>query len=186
MPDAPAMHSPLGDLAPRIHDELRALAGALFRDERKAHTLQPTALVHEAWLRLARSEGITLGDRASFLAIACITMRRILVEHARKRDTDKRGAGWTRVTLDAIEHVEGGGSSRSREAAEIDVLAVHEALEALAALSGRQARIVEMRWFGGLTVPEIAQLLGLVPRTVEKDLAMAKAWLRTRLAPGAR
>jgi RNA polymerase sigma-70 factor (ECF subfamily) len=180
------------DLAPVLYDELRALAGAFFRNERKQHTLQPTALVHEAWLRLAKSEAITLGDRTSFLVVASITMRRILVEHARRRDADKRGGGWTRV---ALEEGQGASSSSlssssgssfasasSSAALEVDVLAVHEALEELASLSERQARIVEMRWFGGLTVPEIATILGLVPRTVEKDWTMAKAWLRRRLA----
>jgi RNA polymerase sigma-70 factor (ECF subfamily) len=168
------------DLEPRIHAELRALAGALFRDERRSHTLQPTALVNEAWIRLAKSEGITLGDRTSFLVIASITMRRILVEHARRRDADKRGAGWTRVSLDEAKGV-ASRPSRGSDAIEADVLAVHEALEALASLNERQARIVEMRWFGGLTMPEIARVLGLVPRTVEKDWAMAKAWLQLRL-----
>jgi RNA polymerase sigma factor (TIGR02999 family) len=168
---------PDADLAPRIYDELRALAGALFRSERRDHTLQPTALVHEAWIRLARSEGLPLEDRAAFLSIAAITMRRILVEHARRRDADKRGGEWTRVAVEVAEH-----SPVSRGADEAEILAVQQALEELAELDPRQARIVELRWFGGLTVPEVAQVLGLVTRTVEKDWTMAKAWLRVRLA----
>lgn len=178
--EAPAGNGLPADLAPRIYDELRALAGALFRDERRAHTLQPTALVHEAWMRLARSESISLGDRTGFMVIASITMRRILVEHARRRAADKRGGGWTRVTLENAE-----GDAAPRGPGEADILAVQEALEELESLHPRQARIVEMRWFGGMTIPEIAQVLGLVPRTVEKDWTMAKAWLRVRIGAGA-
>lgn len=169
---------PPDDVVALAYRELRALAGSFLRAERQGHSLQPTALVHEAWLRLASSRGLRLDDRAGFLAMAAVTMRRILVEHARRRMTARRGGEWTRVLLDGSEP--GGGD----ESLEANVLAVHEALERLAELHERQARIVEMRWFGGLTVPEIAGVLGLVPRTVEKDWTMAKAWLRRRLSDG--
>ena len=171
---------PPDDIVALAYRELRVLAASFFRAERAGHSLQPTALVHEAWLRLATSRGLNLDDRSSFLAMASVTMRRILVEHARRRLADKRGGGWTRVMLEG-----GPAQPNAVEALEANVLAVHEALDQLAELHERQARIVEMRWFGGLTVPEIADVLGLVPRTVEKDWTMAKAWLRRRLAAGA-
>jgi len=162
------------ELMPLVYDELRALAGAFFRRESATHTLQPTALVHEAWLRLVSSQEPDYASRTHFLAIAATTMRRLLVEHARARDASKRGGEWTRITLDPETRPSGAGE-------EVDILALHEALEHLATLSPRQAHIVELRWFGGLTVAEVAELLGVVPRTVESDWTMAKAWLRRRL-----
>ena len=165
------------ELLPLVYDELRALAGAFFRTEREGHTLQPTAIVHEAWLRLAGSPA-GFASRRHFMAIAGTTMRRVLVDHARARGADKRGSDWARVTLDGRRD-----AGREDAGLDADVLSVHEALERLAALDPRQARIVEMRWFGGLTVPEVAEELGLVPRTVEKDWTMARAWLARELDP---
>lgn len=164
------------ELLALVYGELRALAGAFFRRERPGHTLQPTALVHEAWMRLVGSTQPEYANKTHFLAIAANTMRRVLVEHARRRDAAKRGGDWDRVTLDEL-----GGPVHEDPALTIDVLAVHEALEKLAELDERQARIVELRWFGGLTVPEVSEALGIAPRTVEKDWTMARAWLQREL-----
>lgn len=164
------------ELLELVHGELRALAGALFRQERPGHTLQPTALVHEAWMRLVGGAQPDYANKTHFLAIAARTMRRVLVEHARRRDAAKRGGDLARVTLD-----ETSGPMGEDPALGIDVLALHEALEKLAELDPRQARIVELRWFGGLTVPEVAEAIGIATRTVELDWTMARAWLQREL-----
>jgi RNA polymerase sigma factor (TIGR02999 family) len=165
----------LARLIPLLYSELRRLAGRCMREERAGHTLQPTALVHEAFLRLAGQDRANWQNRAQFIGLAGQLMRRVLVDHARKRRAAKRGA--VPVTLDeaivnrnaAVTHPE-------------EILAVDEALAKLAHLDARQAGIVELRYFGGLSSEETAEALGLSNRTVEREWSMAKAWLRAELA----
>jgi RNA polymerase sigma factor (TIGR02999 family) len=156
-----------------VYDELRRLAGSLMRRERGGHTLQPTALVHEAFLRLVGAPNIAWQDRAHFMGIAARAMRQILVDHARRHAAEKRGGGLQRVTLTDAEAVVPGD--------EIEVLDLHEALERFAALDPRAARVVELRVFGGLSVPEAAHVLEVSPRTVDGDWAVARMWLTREL-----
>lgn len=160
-------------LMPLVYDEMRALAAGYFRDERKAHTLQPTALVHEAYLRLVDQKRVDWQGRTHFFAVGASIMRRILIDHARTHGRAKRGANWERVLL--TDALTGAG------APDLDVLELNDALEKLATLDPQQARIVELRFFGGLTVEEVALLLGVSKRKVEGDWTHAKAWLRKRL-----
>jgi len=162
-------------LVPLVYNELRRLAGRYMRDERTGHTLQPTALVHEAFLRLAGQDRANWQNRAQFMGIAGQLMRRILVDHARKRYAAKRGG--TLVTLD-----EGIGNQRSTAAQPEEILAVDEALARLDRLDPRQARVVELRYFGGLSAEETAEAMGMSQRTVEREWTTAKAWLRAQLA----
>jgi RNA polymerase sigma factor (TIGR02999 family) len=160
-------------LIPLVYGELRRLAQAQLRREGRAHSLQPTLLVHEAFLRLAQAD-IDWQDRTHFLSVAARIMRRVLVEHARALHADKRGGGEVHVTLsDAVP-----ASTPS-----VEVLALDEALQRLRRLDARQARAVELCYFGGLTYPEIGQTLGVSEATVHRDLRHAKAWLRRELAP---
>ncbi len=163
----------LATLLPIVYTELRQRAGYLMQGERAGHTLQPTALVHEAFLRLVQQEGVEWVGRAHFFAAASQLMRRILVDHARARRTDKRGGGATRISLE-----EGLGLSVQRDA---DVLALDAALAKLAQLDARQAEMVAMRFFGGLSVDEVAAVLGLSKRAVEAEWTLIKAWLRREL-----
>jgi RNA polymerase sigma factor (TIGR02999 family) len=157
-----------------VYDELRRLAAWQMRSERSNHTLQPTALVHEAFLRLTDSAALEWESRAHFFAAAARVMRNVLVDHARARAADKRGGGQTRCTLDEA------GLAASTPLA-VDVVAVHEALGRLEALDPKLARIVEMRFFAGMTVPEIAEVVGSSRATIEREWATARAWLRTAL-----
>lgn len=161
-------------LLPLVYDELRRRAGLIMRRERANHTLQPTALVHEAYLDLVRQDRSTWNDRAHFFAIAAQMMRRILVDHARTRGRKKRGDGAVHEPYDPEITL----SPQKDE----HVLAVDEALEKLAALDPRQADIVVMRFFGGSTVDEVATALGMSKRAVEAEWTMAKAWLRRTLS----
>jgi len=161
---------------PIVYDELRGLADGYLRRERSGHTLQPTALVHEAFLRLTGATGIEWQDRAHFMGIAARAMRQILVDHARRHRAAKRGGGLTRVTLSGAE------PAAPEEAAEI--LDLHEALERFAALDRRAAQVVELRVFGGLSVQEVAHLLEVSPRTVDGDWAVARMWLSRELGTG--
>jgi RNA polymerase sigma factor (TIGR02999 family) len=156
-----------------VYDELRRLASSLMRRERAEHTLQPTALVHEAFLRLVGAPRIAWQDRAHFMGIAARAMRQILVDHARRHAAAKRGGRLQRVTLsdDAAE----------APADEVEVLELHEALERFATLDPRAARVVELRVFGGLSVPEAAHVLEISPRTVDGDWAVARMWLSREL-----
>jgi RNA polymerase sigma-70 factor, ECF subfamily len=163
----------LAGLTGLVYEELRGLAAAYIRRERTGHSLQPTALVHEAFLRLIDAEGVEVRDKRHFFAIAANTMRRVLVEHARARNAAKRGGGVQRVTL--------AGLQAPSPDADTEVVALDEALERLAQIDPRQARIVELRFFGGLTVEEVAESLGLSKRTVEGDWALARAWLLREL-----
>jgi len=162
-------------LVPLVYNELRRLAGRYMQDERTGHTLQPTALVHEAFLRLAGQDRANWRNRAQFMGIAGQLMRRILVDHARKRHAAKRGG--TLVTLD-----EGVGNPHSTAAQPEEILAVDEALARLDRLDPQQARVVELRYFGGLSAEETAEAMGMSQRTVEREWATAKAWLRAQLA----
>jgi RNA polymerase sigma-70 factor, ECF subfamily len=156
-----------------VYDELHRTARGLMARERKDHTLQPTALVHEAYIRLVEAEGLAAGNRAHFLAIAARCMRQILVDHARAHRADKRGGDRQRVTL-----VEELVTDDSRE---LELLLLDDALEKLAALDARGARVAEMRLFGGMTVDEIAQALDVSRRTVDGDWATARRWLAREL-----
>ena len=161
-------------LLPIVYDELRRRAASLMRREREGHTLQPTALVHEAFVQLVQQDRVDWQGRAHFFAVAAQLMRRILVDHARGRLRDKRGGGAVRISLD-----EGLGLSVERDA---DVVALDDALKSLAAVDARQAELVEMRFFGGLSVEEVAAVLGVSKRTVEAEWTVTKAWLRRELA----
>ena len=163
-----------GRLYARIYGELRVLAAAVLRKESPRQTLQPTDLVHEAYLRLVTDEEVTWEGRAHFFGSAARAMRRILVDHARKRLAHKRGGGWHQVTLD--DEV----ASDSRN--ELDLIAMDDALSRLAALDPRLASVVELRVFAGMKMHEIAAGLGVSERTVDGDWAMAKRWLRNELA----
>ena len=159
----------LDELVPLIHEELRRLARHQMRGERDNHTLQTTALVNEAFLRLVDLRRIRWQDRAHFLALSARLMRRILVDHARSRSYQKRGAGVAKVTLDEslIASPERG----------IDLVALDDALEDLARVDARKSQVVELRFFGGLSVEETAEALKVSPETVTRDWRLAKVWL---------
>ena len=165
-------------LFPLIYRELRRIAGYYMQDERASHTLQATALVNEAYLKLVDQSRVGWRDRVHFFGIAAGLMRRILVDHARERLAGKRGGGYARVDLDALEV--GLPPEKSEE-----VLAVDVAVTRLKEFDPQQAGIVELRYFGGLTVEETAEALKLSPRTVKREWAIAKAWLQAELAEGA-
>jgi RNA polymerase sigma factor (TIGR02999 family) len=164
----------LDSLLPIVYQELRRLAASYLRRERPGQTLQPTALVHEAYMRLMKDRPDRWQNRAHFCAIAAHSMRQILIEKARARDALKRGGGGPRVTLD--EALVGGGELS------IDMVALDEALERLAAIDPEQARLVELRFFGGLTVEETADALNISPATVKRHWTLARAWLARELA----
>ena len=155
-------------LTPLVYDELRRLARSYMRQERSGHTLQSTALVHEAFLRLI-DQRVQWNSRAHFFGIAAQMMRRILVDHAKAQSTAKRGAGALRIELD-----EGLATAPSRD---VDLLALDEALERLTKLDPQRSRIVELRFFGGLSNEESAEVLGVSPATIQRQWAGARAWL---------
>jgi len=164
----------LDRLIPVVYAELRRVARAHLRSERDGHSLQTTDLVHEVYLRLVDIDRMTLENRAHFFAVTSRLMRQLLVDHARRRDADKRGGGATMVSL---SH-----ASPAARAIAVDILALEEALEALTALDERLCRVVELKFFGGLTIEEIAVALNVSRATVERDWAAAKAWLFDRLS----
>jgi RNA polymerase sigma-70 factor, ECF subfamily len=164
----------LDELVPLLYDDLRRLAAAHMRREPAGHSLQPTALVHETYVRLVDQRQARWLSRANFFGAAAGVMRRILVDLARTRRADKRGGRLARVTL-----AEDVAADSPRE---IDVLALHESLERMAAFSPRQERIVELRYFGGLTIEETAAVLGISDATVVREWTIAKAWLRAALS----
>ena len=157
-------------LMPLVYAELRELAKRHFRKERPGHTLQPTAVVHEAYFRLIDQTRVTWKNRGHFLAIASQAMRRILIDHARGRGAEKRGGEVEKVTLDVA-------IASPEPAREVDILALDEALERLKALDGTQAQIVELRFFGGLTIDETADVMETSPSSIKRDFRSAKAWL---------
>lgn len=156
-------------LMPLVYRELRKLAAGYLQDERAEHTLQPTALVHEAYLRLVDWSNVTWQNRAHFFALAAQVMRHILVDYAREKQAQKRGGGWTRLALeDAVSFP---------QQREVDLVALDDALKELAQLDPMQSRIVELRFFGGLTIEETAEALRTSPATVKREWTLAKAWL---------
>jgi RNA polymerase sigma-70 factor (ECF subfamily) len=156
-------------LIPVVYNELRRLAAHYMRRERTDHTLQATALVHEAFLRLTEQKDVTWQGKTHFFGVAARLMRQILIDHARARLCDKRGAGRHKLSLD-----EGLLLTEARSA---ELLAVNDAIDRLAKLDPRQAHIVELRFFGGLNVEETAEVVGVSPKTVKRDWSLAKAWL---------
>lgn len=164
----------LDKLMPMVYAELRRLAGNYLRRERPGHTLQPTALVNEAYLKLIDQKNARWQNRAQFFGVAAQLMRRILVDHARSHHAAKRGgADQQRLSITSAERL-------TKEPA-VDLLAVHEALNELATMDSQQARIVELRFFGGLSIEETAEVLSIGHATVERDWKMARAWLRRKL-----
>ena len=162
------------DLIARVYGELRQVAGGLMRREHPGHTLSPTAVVHEAVIKLLGEAALDrAADRSYLFASAARAMREVLIDHARRRATARRGGGRQRVPLDAVvDYFEDQG---------LDLVAIHEALDRLAERNGRQAQVVTLRYFGGLTVPEIAEALGVSVGTVERDWRIARAWLSNEL-----
>jgi RNA polymerase sigma-70 factor, ECF subfamily len=164
----------LDRLIPVVYDELRRVARRRLRGEAPGHALQSTALVHEVYLRLVDVERMTVKNRAHFFALAATLMRQILVDHARRQHADKRGGHATMVSLDGVVPVALPSS--------VDVLALDQALGALSEIDDRQCRVVELRFFAGLTIDETAEALGVSPATVEREWALAKAWLYRQLS----
>lgn len=171
--DQDAVHA----LLPLVYEHLRALASSALRRERADHTLQPTELVNEALLRMLGHGPLAVEDRRHFFAVAAKAMRRILIDHARRHAAGKRIGHYQKTPLD---------DRHSAPAVRLDhdLLAVHEALEALAAIHPRQAQLVELRYFGGLSVKEAAKVLGVSLSTINRDWKVARHWLRQRLAAG--
>lgn len=159
----------LDQMLPVLYQELHRLASHYLSREAVGHTLQPTALVHEAYLRLVDQRRVDWRNRAQFLGVAASMMRRILVNHARGRVARKRGGGAQQVPLSLIESPSG--------RPEVKLIALEEALERLAALDERKSKVVELKFFGGLTIEEIAEVLGISGATVEREWAFARAWL---------
>ena len=165
----------LQELTPRVYAELRRRAAQYMRQENPGNTLQATALVHEVFLRMVEVEGVSWQDRAHFFAVCATMMRRILVDRARAKGAGKRGGAAAQVTLDQAPEV--GGKSRDRE-----IIAIDEALDALAEIDARKAKVIELRFFGGLSVDETAAVLKVSAPTVMRDWKMARAWLLSELA----
>ncbi len=166
-------------LVPLVYAHLRRIAANRLRAERDAHTLQPTALVHEAWLRLMRQHGADWQNRAQFFAIAAQVMRRILVDHARRRLASKRGVGADLLDIDDLAEAIASPMPDDR------LVQLNDALDQLAVLDDRQARVVELRFFGGLSVEETADVMALSPTTVKREWATARAWLFRAIQQGA-
>jgi RNA polymerase sigma factor (TIGR02999 family) len=164
----------LDHLVPLVYDELRRVARRHLRREQPGHALQATALVHEVYLRLVDVERLTLQNRTHFFAVAAKLMRQILVDHARRQQAGKRGGGATMVSLEGV--------SPAAQPPSVDVLALDQALEALSAIDARQGGVVELRFFAGLDIDEAAEALGISAATVEREWALAKAWLYRRLS----
>jgi RNA polymerase sigma factor (TIGR02999 family) len=165
----------LDEVVRLVYGELRSLAAAKLRDERDGHTLSATALVNEAYLRLSRARRIGAADRAQFFAVAANTMRRILVDYARTRKRLKRGGGVAHESLDDVEVF-------LSEAEADEIVALDEALTRLEALNPRGARVVEQRFYAGLSVEETAQILGVSAKTVQRDWIASREWLRQEVA----
>lgn len=171
----PADCDEAGLLVPAVYDELRSLAQAYLRDERSNHTLQATALVHEAFVHLSKVDELHWESRGHYFRVAAKTMRRILINHAHQKRTQKRGGGRQAVSLTSVQ--------ASPAAVEpVDVLHLDEALTRLDDLGGNKARVVELRYFAGCTIAETAEALDVSTATVERDWRFARAWLRTELS----
>jgi len=159
----------LNELMPLVYNELHRMARRAWSGQNQGHTLQPTALINEAYLKLAGAENASFQNRCHFFAVACTAMRQILVNHARSRHARKRGSGQFAVSLDDVQ------PAVHQEAAE--VVALHEALERLETIDARKSRVVEMRYFGGLSIEETAEALGVSVITVNRDWRLARTWL---------
>jgi RNA polymerase sigma-70 factor (ECF subfamily) len=162
-------------LAAAVYPELQRLAARYLASERAGHTLEPNALVHELWVRLVGGDGLTYADRTHFYAVAAQTMRRILIDHARRRVAGKRGGKQYQVSLSAVD-------GWNPIAHDEDLISLHDALMKLERADPRAARVVELRFFGGLEGGEIAEFLGVSEITVKRDWKVARAWLATRLS----
>lgn len=171
-------HSP-EELLPLVYPELRRLARSYLRRERRDHTLQTTALVHEAYERLVDQSRVSWQGRTHFMAVAAQVMRRVLIDHARQRARLKRGGDWQRVTLEGLGAAPGAGELGLDE-----LLALDHALTKLATLDEREARVVELRYFAGMTAEEIASSLDVSKRSVQRDWTHARAWLKRELSVG--
>ena len=158
-----------------VYDELRRQAALVLRRENEGHTLQPTALVHEAWLRLADQQDVRWESRTQFFAVAAQTMRRVLLDHARTRRALKRGGGAVQVSLSGVAPAD------DTQLDAVDLIALDEALTRLAALDPQKARLVDLRYFAGLSIPEAAEVLGMSTATVSREWAVARMWLRREL-----
>jgi RNA polymerase sigma factor (TIGR02999 family) len=165
------------EVLPLVYDELRRLAGLYLLRERHDHTLQPTALVHEAYLRLVDQRQVNWRNRAQFVGLAAVMMRRILVNYARDRAAGKRGGDLQKVPLSDAD-----APGRPQD---VDVIVLQDALDQLSAIDSRKSRIVELKFFGGLTTNEIAEVLQLSPATIERDWSFARAWLYDAISGGA-
>jgi len=174
-PGLPEHGQPPEVLVTLLYQELRRLAAGCLRRERPNHTLQPTALVNEAWLRMAAQSQPGWNGRVQFLAVASHLMREILIDYARTRNRAKRGGGQAPIRLEDAGELAAGG--------EVDLMALDEALNVLEGIDTQQRQIVELRYFGGLNIEETAQVLGVSPATVKRDWRMAKAWLHRELSP---
>ena len=161
-------------MLPLVYDELRRLARAFLARERLDHTLEATALVHEAYLRLIDQRQVNWTNRAQVVGMAAVMMRRVLVNHARDRAAEKRGGEAQRVSLTRVPALDEGPS--------VDLIALHDALNALAAIDRRKSRVVELKFFGGLTITEIAEMMELSPATIEREWTFSRAWLFEALA----
>ncbi|MFN7948883.1 MAG: sigma-70 family RNA polymerase sigma factor [Blastocatellia bacterium] len=166
--------SAVNRLMPLVYDELHRLAASYLRRERQGHSLQPTALVHEAYLRLIDQQSVTWQNRAQFFGLAAAIMRNILVDHVRRRRAARRGGNEVTLTISHADRL----GARS----DIGLLALDDALNDLAAIRPRHARIVELKFFGGLTIDETAEVLGISHATVERDWTFARAWLKRELS----
>lgn len=175
-PDNQGQHVSLDAIMPEVLDELRAIADRQLQHERRDHTLQPSALVNEVYLRLEKQRGTGWVNRAHFFAAASEAIRRILIEHARRRNAAKRGDGRRRISLEDAPEVGAAG--------EVDLIELEDALSALGRQDQRLERVVQLRFFGGLTMSEVAEVLGLSKRTIEVDWAMARAWLQRAMDQG--
>ncbi len=164
----------LDELFPRIYEQLRAVAAAYLHRERADHTLAPTALVHEAYIRMAAQDSIDTADKTRLLGLAAEMMRRILVNYAHAHQTEKRGGARVCITLD--ENV-------ASSDGELDLVELDDALTRLAEFDGRGSRIIEMRFFAGLSIDETAHVLGISPATVKREWVAARAWLRREMSP---
>jgi RNA polymerase sigma factor (TIGR02999 family) len=164
----------MDELMPVIYDDLRRMARAFLRRERPGHTLQPTALVNEVYLRLVGQRTVSWASRAQFFGLAATMMRRILVNHAEAKRAAKRGGRLEQMTIDPLHAMS--------EPAGLDVMALNEALERLSAVDPEKARIIEMRFFGGLTNDEVAEVLGRSRATIEREWSFARAWLYRHLS----
>jgi RNA polymerase sigma factor (TIGR02999 family) len=163
-------------LVPLVYDELRRIARRCLASQSSSHTLQPTALVHEAYLRLARRDSFDWQNRAHFFAMAAQMMRQILVDHARKQAASKRGANPVTVVIDE--------SMAVPKAPSLDLLALDDALQRLALLDPRQSRIVELRFFGGLSIEETSEVVKISPATAKREWATARLWLHQAMSNG--